>query len=145
MSKFLVGSRAFFSCYPDFNSKDEDWIHFIPMGSIDVEYRYLKLFTREGEKCIFQYQDRPKREIIKLLKQQKDLSVVMLLQPQVIEYLQVTIDDIKDPEITALIQAVAPRYQYYDFIRKFYIENNSFTLTSEQRDKIYKVYNAARQ
>ena len=47
--KILVGSRYFFSCYSDFDSKDIDEVEIIETN----EFKYMRQISGMG-KCLFQ-------------------------------------------------------------------------------------------
>ena len=49
MSKFLMGSQYFFSCYEDFHSKDIDEIEIIEIN----DFKYIRQLTGKG-RCLFQ-------------------------------------------------------------------------------------------
>ena len=49
MSKILVGSKYFFSCYEDFEPHDEDWIEIIDT----TEFKQMRQISGQG-KCLFQ-------------------------------------------------------------------------------------------
>ena len=49
MSKILMGSQYFFSCYDDFDSKDVDELEIIETN----DFKYMRQLTGKG-KCLFQ-------------------------------------------------------------------------------------------
>ena len=57
MSKILMGSKYFFSCYPDFVSKDTDEIEIIET----TEFKHSRQLSGKN-KCLFQLKAYPSKE-----------------------------------------------------------------------------------
>lgn len=140
MSKILMGSQYFFSCYDDFNSKDIDEIEIVETN----EFNYMRQFTGRG-KCLFQLKKCPSKEgyIDWALQSQLGMVVGKFLIPEFCEAIGFTIEDL--PRLRVLIDKLDDKHKYEEIIYNSYIENNSFTLTDEQRQRAYKSYKESRR
>lgn len=65
------------------------------------------------------------------------------LVPEYVEYIGLTIDDLK--QLKHLTEWLDDRHTYEKVIYDSYIENNGFFLTEEQRNRAYEEYQRARQ
>jgi hypothetical protein len=132
-----IGSQAFFSGYEDYVSHDKDYIEF------QDEPKLFKTFMNARGKGvdIFFYKTMSKEEFIKYeLEHCKKLPMAAgkFLVPELCEYMNITIDDLKLFE--EAFKNIDDRHTYEQIIYEAYLENNSFTLTNEQRDDAYKKY-----
>lgn len=139
MSKFLMGSQYFFSCYSDFNSKDIDEIEIIETN----EFKYIRQLTGQG-KCLFQLK---KQEMVDgyinyALQSNLGMVVGKFLIPEFCEAIGLTVNDL--PKLRPLIDKLDDKHKYEEIIFNSYIENGSFTLTEEQRARAYKSYKESR-
>ena len=138
-NKFLIGSRYFFSCYPDFNSKDVDEIEIIET----VEFQNIRQLTGQN-KCLFQLKKHSSKEEYIKYALQSTLGMVVgkFLVPEFCEAIGFTVEDL--PRLKALIDRLDEKHKYEEIIFNSYIENQDFTLTNEQRDRAYKSYKESR-
>lgn len=139
MSKFLMGSQYFFSCYEDFNSKDIDEIEIIETN----DFNYMRQLTGQGQ-CLFQLKKQPSKEdyIDYALKSSLGMVVGKFLIPEFCEAIDFTVGDLL--RLKSLIEKLDDKHRYEEIIFNSYIENGAFTLTREQRDRAYNLYKESR-
>jgi hypothetical protein len=124
MAKFLIGSQYFFSCYPDFSSKDIDRLEIITTD----EFQYMRQITGKG-KCLFQLnKNRTKEEIIKWhINSDVGMTIGKFLVPEVCAELGFTMSDLL--RLRPLLKKLDGKHKYEEIIYDSYIQNGSFTLT----------------
>ena len=139
MDKILIGSRYFFSCYDDFDSKDIDELQIVETD----EFKQMRQLTGQG-KCLFLMKRHPSKQdyIDWALKSSLGMVVGKFLVPEFCEQIGFTIDDL--PRLEALIGKLDDKHKYEEVIFNSYLTNGSFTLTLGQRDKAYKIYKQSR-
>ena len=139
MNKYLMGSQYFFSCYDDFKSKDIDEIQIIETN----EFSQVRQITGQG-RCLFQLKKHPSKEdyIDWALKSQIGMVIGKFLIPEFCEAIGFTIEDL--PRLSVLIGRLDDKHKYEEIIYNSYLENGSFTLTDEQRERAYKSYKESR-
>lgn len=139
MKKFLVGSRAFFSGYKDFNSKDKDYLI---IEDSPRSYKWRKEQTLRGT-CLFYYARQPVSEMIRrTLESGEALCVGKFLVPEVMNALGGTVADILPLE--SLLLSLDEKHGYIAEIFHAVKENGSFELTYDQRKCAYETYKQAR-
>lgn len=136
MLSIQLGSNVFFNKYPDFTSHDLDYIEF--KKDIKVGYRikikdcdyflYPKHWTKED--YISDCKTFP-------------MKVGKFLVPEFNKKINFTIDDLS--RLKWLIDKIDDKHSYEKIIYEAYIENQSFTLTEEQRLNAYNEYKAKRK
>ena len=139
MNKFLMGSQYFFSCYDDFQSKDIDEIQIIETN----EFSQVRQITGQ-DKCLFQLKKHPSKEeyIDWALKSQIGMVIGKFLIPEFCEAIGFKFEDL--PRLRGLINKLDNKHKYEEIIYNSYLENGSFTLTDEQRERAYKSYKESR-
>lgn len=139
MAKFLIGSTYFFSCYSDFKGKDLDRIEIIETN----EFKQMRQITGRG-KCLFQMKKHTtKDEYINWAIESKIGMVIgKFLVPEFCAEIGFTIEDL--PKLKVLLGRLDDKHKYEEIIYNSYLENDSFTLTAEQRLKAYEKYKEAR-
>ena len=139
MGKFLIGSRYFFSCFEDFDSKDIDELEIIETD----KFKYMRQLSGLG-KCLFQLKKYSSKEeyISYALTQSLGMVVGKFLVPEFCEAIGFTIEDL--PRMQPLIDKLDDKHKYEKIIFDSYIKNGSFTLTTEQREEAYKNYKESR-
>ncbi len=139
MSKILIGSRYFFSCYADFESKDFDEIELIETD----EFKQMRQLTGQG-KCLFQMKKHSSKEpyIEFALKSKLGMVVGKFLIPEFCREIGFTVTDL--PRLRPLIEKLDDKHKYEQIIFDSYIENGSLTLTDAQRALAYKSYKESR-
>ena len=139
MSKILIGSRYFFSCYDDFDSTDVDEIEIIETAA----FRYSRHLTGKG-KCLFQLKKQKSKDdyINYALSSNLGMVVGKFLIPEFCKEIGFTFEDL--PKMQPLINQLDNNHKYEEIIFNSYIENGSFSLTNEQRERAYKSYKESR-
>ena len=139
MSKYIMGSQYFFSCYKDFNSKDIDEIEIIETN----DFNYVRQLTGQG-KCLFQLKKQSSKDeyIDYALQSSVGMVVGKFLIPEFCEAIGFTVADLS--RLRPLIDILDDKHRYEEIIFNSYIENGSLTLTEEQRDKAYNSYKESR-
>lgn len=137
--KILIGSKYFFSCYPDFKSKDIDELEIIET----TEFSQMRQITGQG-KCLFQMKKHTSKEdyIEWAIKSNIGMVIGKFLVPEFCNQIGFTVDDL--PRLKVLINRLDDMHKYEEIIYNSYLENGSFTLTDEQRDKAYAEYRKGR-
>lgn len=131
----LIGSKYFFSQYPDFQPHDTDELEIIDTN----EFKQISQLTGQGH-CLFQMKrhDSTEEYIDWALQSNVGMVVGKFLIPEFCEAIGFTIDDL--PRMQPLIDKLDYKHKYEEIIYNSYLENGSFTLTQEQRDKAYQSY-----
>lgn len=139
MSRILMGSQYFFSCYEDFNSKDIDEIEIIETN----DFKHMRQLTGRN-RCLFQLKKQPSTEGYINYALQSDLGMVIgkFLIPEFCDAIGFEVDDLA--KLKSLIDKLDEKHKYEEIIFNSYIENGSFTLTNEQRERAYKSYKESR-
>lgn len=139
MSKILMGSQYFFSCYDDFGNKDVDEIEIIETN----EFKYVRQLTGQG-KCLFQLRKQNTKDDYINYALQSNLGMVIgkFLIPEFCETIDFSIVDLL--KMKPLIDKLDNKHKYEEIIFDSYIANDSFTLTDEQRERAYKSYKESR-
>ena len=134
----LMGSNYFFKDYKDFKSHDIDYIDIIETN----EFKEKRVIRGQG-KDYFYLKRKPKEQLIQdALKSELSMVVGKFLIPEFNKKISFTIDDL--PKIKPLIDRLDEKHIYEKIIYESYLENNSFTLTEDQRLKAYKKYKETR-
>jgi hypothetical protein len=134
-----MGSRYFFSCYDDFDSTDIDEIEIVETDA----FRSIRHLSGQG-KCLFQLRKQESKEdyINYALHSNLGMVVGKFLIPEFCEEIGFTIEDL--PKVQPLIEKLDRNHKYEEIIFNSYIENGSFFLTDEQRERAYKSYREGR-
>lgn len=134
--KFAMGSKIFFSGMPGFRPKDKDFLY-IMEGFKLSNTNVLHLHMDENDR--FFYRDMDKQGYIDDVE---NTGVMMkackFLIPEFNEYIGFTIEDLKS--VRHFFENIDEKHKYALNICDAYIENNSFTLTQEQREAAYEEY-----
>lgn len=139
VTQILVGSRAFFSNYPDFKSKDTDYLQLVESGN---GFQFCRQ-TSMSHKCLFEFVRRPKQEMIDYaLTHGAPMQVGKFLVKEVAEALALTADDLK--QLKPLIDKLDSKHAYERIIFDYITENGSWDIPDEVRDAAYKAYKTAR-
>lgn len=134
----LVGSRYFFSDYPDFVSHDTDYVEIL-----DTDDFEQKRIIRGCGKDIIQLKRKPKFDLIQdALKEGLPMVVGKFLVPEFCTEIGFTIQDL--PVIKPLIDQLDAAHAYEEIIYNAYLQNGDFYLTQEQRNQAYTSYKQSR-
>jgi hypothetical protein len=139
MSKILIGSQYFFSCYEDFNSKDIDELELVDTDN----FKWYRQLSGQG-KCLFQFRKLTCAQdyIDYALSCNCGMVVGKFLVPEFCEQIGFTIEQL--PQLQPLIDKLDDKHKYEKIIYDSYIRNGSFTLTDGQREKAYQSYKRSR-
>lgn len=139
MNKYLMGSQYFFSCYDDFKSKDRDEIQIIETD----EFLHMRQITGKG-KCLFQLKKYSSKEEYVNWDVRSNLGMVVgkYLIPEFCAEIGFAVGDLS--KVKPLIEKLDDKHKYEEIIYNSYIENGSFELTEEQRERAYKSYKESR-
>ena len=139
MNKILIGSQYFFSCYDGFQGKDVDELQIIETD----EFSQVRQITGQG-KCLFQMKKHDTKDdyIEWALKSYIGMVIGKFLVPEFCAEIGFTIEDL--PRLAPLLDRLDDKHAYEKIIYHSYLENGSFTLTDEQRDRAYKSYKESR-
>ena len=140
MKHFLVGSKYFFSCYPDFTPKDEDIVEIIDSN----EFSWLRVIRGCG-RCLFQFNSKLDKNahIQKALEVNEGLVIGKFLVPEFCQAIGFGVEDLN--RLRPLIDRLDERHLYEQIIYESYIQNQEFVLSEEQRRAAYNCYKEARK
>lgn len=131
----IIGSTYFFSQYPNFQPHDIDELEIIDTN----EFKQVSQLTGQG-RCLFRMKrhDSTEEYIDWALQSNIGMVVGKFLVPEFCEAIGFTINDL--PRMQPLIDKLDYKHKYEEIIYNSYLENGSFILTQEQRDKAYESY-----
>lgn len=136
--RIVVGSTAFFKNIEGFESKDIDVLLFIDNPKDFNIERQIRL-NKPVDKCVFEFRNGGKDFLIEhSLKSTCGMVIGKFLVPDVAEYLEMTIDDLK--KLEPLLEKLDQRHFYERLIFEYYLKNNEFKLTDEQLMNVYNEY-----
>lgn len=135
--RFRVGSRAFFEGMPGFKSGDSDYVEFEDHPKL---YKNVIQFRAKGKnRCLFKWRRMPPDEFIEYtLNSKLPMEIGKFLVPEVAEFIGFTIEHLK--RLAPVVGRLDEKHRYEKVIYDAYIENGSFYLTDEQRNKAYREY-----
>lgn len=137
--KILVGSRAFLSKCPNFNSKDTDYLILVNKGNGFQFVRQLSF----PHHCVFEFVRRPKQEMIDYaLNHGAAMQVGKFLVKEFANEINLTVDDLK--QLKPLIERLDTKHEYERIIFDYITESGSWDIPVKVRNAAYKVYKAAR-
>lgn len=139
MTKHLMGSQYFFSCYDDFKSKDIDEIQIIETD----EFKQIRQISGQG-KCLFQLKKHNSKDeyIDWALKSSIGMVLGKFLIPEFCAEIGFTVEDLR--QLAPLVEKLDDKHKYEAIIYDSYLQNGEFSLTSAQRDSAYKSYKESR-
>lgn len=142
MKEILVGSDVFFTGMPGFHVGHPDIKSKVVIEDNPSDYLFDKDYM-EGNMHVIKWRNMSKEELINFHKSRcKGRLLGKFLVPEYAEFIGLTIDDLK--ELSNLLDWLDDRHQYEKLIYNFYIENNGFYLTDEQRNIAYQEYKKER-
>jgi hypothetical protein len=137
--KILVGSTYFFKQYSDFHSKDIDYVELVDNP---IEFNYNK-HIYENNVCLFKWRRMSADKFVEYsLTKGPSMQIGKFLVKEFNEEIQFSIEHLK--RLQPLIERLDDKHNYQKIIFHAYIDNNSFTLTDEQREEAYKMYKKVR-
>lgn len=131
----LVGSTYFFSCYEGFVPHDRDTVEIIETDM----FQHKRQITGRGM-CVFQLKKKAHfQEYLDWdIHTGEGMAVGKWLVPEFCAEVGFTVEDL--PKLLPLVELLDERHKYEEVIYNAYVENQSFTLTAEQRAEAYKCY-----
>ena len=138
--KILVGSTYFFSEYPEFHSKDCDYVILVDDND---EFKFCREIHITNKKCIFQVVKKDPKEIIERInKGNSPMQIGKFLVPEFNEIIGFKFEDLSllEPSIWKLDE----KHTYEKVIYEAYKQNGDFVLTQEQRDEAFEAYRKTR-
>lgn len=140
--RYLTGSKAFFGIFDDYNSKDIDYVEIVNDGDFRISKR---LFDEKEKADIFVYKKVDKDTMLNyFLEHKSPMSVCMFLTPDIYKEFGISIEDLQKLKPLMYRKDLDEKHHYIKMIFDFYLENNSFTLTDEQRLAAYNDYKKSR-
>lgn len=139
MDKIIVGSRAFFSGMEGFKSKDRDFLELVdePKG-----FEWRQEMSLRGVDTFRYRKESPAQMVQRTINAGDPLLIGKFLVPEVAEAIGATVADILPLE--QLLPQLDDKHRYVALIFDAVKENNSFTLTAEQRATAFAAYQEAR-
>lgn len=140
MAKHIMGSQYFFSCYDDFVGKDIDEIELVDTD----EFKQCRHLNGQG-RCLFQFKRQETKDdyIRYALASNLGMTVGKFLVPEFCQEIGFAVEDL--PRLLPLVEKLDDKHKYEEIIYNSYIENNSLTLTDEQRARAYESYKESRR
>ena len=135
-----IGSSVFFSGFDDYKQKDDD--------EMVIQEKWLPhkihvLNLKKDGKDIFFWSPLSKEEFIKdTIDSNVAMRVGKFIIPEFCNYIGFKISEYE--KLEDVFNNLDEKHKYEIIIRDAYIENNSFTLTDEQRMKAYQEYKKER-
>lgn len=131
--RYIIGSTYFFNKYPDFKSKDIDYLFYNERPDI----------KKDNKTCVFSVLYIDKIDIMNdVLCPRAYIQISRFLNADFVKDIGFTIEDLK--LFYELSRKFKGTHEYLKLVYDFYIQNDSFTLTEEQRLAVYENYKAAR-
>lgn len=136
LKRYIVGSKYFFDKYPDYESKDTDYL--IIEDPPFMPYNHMMVIRGQG-KDEFRYKPKSADEFINYtLELNVPMVVGKFLVKEFCEDFGITIDHIK--KLKPLVEQMDDKHLYVKYIYERMIENASFEITEEDRLKAYDMY-----
>ena len=137
--QFIIGSKAFFDYFDDYQSKDIDEIVILDRP-LNISNKSIKVLNmKHDNKDVFFYWPLTKEEFIKeALNSNLPMKAGKFLVKDFAEYIGMTIEDLK--RLKCMFDKIDEKHCYEKVIYDFYIENNSWDMTPEQLSKAYEIY-----
>lgn len=132
---FLTGSIVFFKDMPNYNPHDIDRVCILDYPVFGDNVAEIR---KDGVDSFFIYNGGKDYLIDQCIKAKVPMSICKFLNPDFANHLEMTIDDLK--KLKNLSEKMDDKHLYLKMIFDFYIDNNGFYLTDEQREKAYQEY-----
>lgn len=139
LKEINIGSRVFFSKFPDFESKDKDVV--LVMDHLVGGKTCLNAKIKGND--LFLYKRMPKQEWIdSTLSSGVPMKAGKFLVPEFCEYIGFTVEDLD--KLEEMFYSIDDKHKYETIIYESYKENNGFFLTDEQLELAYAEYKRSR-
>lgn len=140
LKRYIVGSKYFFDKYPDYESKDTDYL--IIEDPPFMPYKHMMVIRGQGTDE-FRYKPKSADEFIDYtLELNVPMVIGKFLVKEFCEDFGITIDHIK--KLKPLVDQMDDKHLYVQYIYNVFMNNNRFDLTDEERDEAYKLYKEAK-
>ena len=137
--KFLVGSRYFFGQYPDFKSKDTDYVYLINKGKGFSSIRQVST----GTACIFEVVKKPVAEMVDYaLHHGGPMQIGKFLVKEFAEEINMKTSDLQ--RLMPVMERLDEKHAYLKPIFAAVVEGLSFDIPDSVRDEAYNLYKKAR-
>lgn len=139
-TRFLVGSRAFFSGIDGFKSDNRNFLKLVEnQSALNVESK-LSIHSNITYRLLRE----PARQMIeRVAKSGNALLVGNFLVPKVARAIGATVADLQPLE--PLLENLQDKHKYQAVIFRAYQASGSFSLTDEQRQEAYEAYCQSRK
>lgn len=144
---FIVGSRYFFNDVD--TDRDIDIIVILSKDTssssmLDVKNEVYTKFQSYKKIDILYVSEKISLDDLLKIAESRNICILRIctcLVPEIAEYLNLKISDLpKIKNYVYKLKEINKKWKYYELIYESYIENNSFTLTEEQRQKAKEIY-----
>lgn len=142
VKKIIIGSYPFFKDrFDDYTPKDIDVLYLVDYWVIDdtnvINYK------RDGND-IFYMRNMSKDEFINdTIESRNPLRLGKFLVPEFIEYIHLTINDLR--RLEHMFDSLDVKHSYQRYIYNAYVENDEFTLNNTQLLNAYEEYKKYRK
>lgn len=136
---FRTGSSVFFSKMPDFKPHDIDEICVMDYPLFGDKIAEIR---KDGKDLFFIFNYGKDKLIEQCNNINVPMAIAKFLSPEFAKYLDLNIDDLK--KLKDLSERMDDKHYYLKMIFDYYIQNNGFYLTKEQRENAYKEYKSKR-
>ena len=137
--KFLVGSRCFFGKYPDFKSKDTDYLYLIEKGKGFASIRQVS----NGAVCSFEVVKKPAAEMVDYALHRGDpMQVGKFLVKEFAEEIGMKTSDLQ--RLAPVMERLDDKHAYLKPIFAAIIEGQSFDIPEPVMEEAYRLYKEAR-
>jgi hypothetical protein len=139
LKEIQIGSRAFFSKFPDFESKENDVL--LIMDHLVRDQVCFRSKIKGAD--LFLYKNMTKQEWIDFtLRANVPMKAGSFLVPEFCEYIGFTVEELD--LLKDLFENMDPFHTYETLIYRFYKQNGGFFMTDEQLEEVYSVYKSSR-
>lgn len=136
LKRYIVGSKYFFDKYPDYESKDTDYL--IIEDPPFMPYKHMMVIRGQGTDE-FRYKPKSADEFIDYtLELDVPMVIGKFLIKEFCEDWGITIDHLK--KLKNMAEKMDDKHEYVKYIYNVFVDNNRFELTQEERDKAYSIY-----
>lgn len=145
IKRFIIGSRAIFSGYKDFDDNVIDTDILIIDGEENPDYGFETQSYDESKDIhyiIWKYMPKETMLLFHIKNCYEGTYIQKFLCPEYVEYIGLTIDELKS--MKKLLNYMDKNHTYEIVVYNAYIENNGFYMTDEQKNAAYAEYKRTR-
>ncbi len=145
VKRFLIGSKAIFSGYKNFDDITTD-TDILIIDDKPTDYDIETQYHDPDDDTIhyIRWKNMSKDELLfhHVHNVYMGTFIQKFLVPEYAEYLNLTIDELKSME--RLLEFMDSKHEYEKVVFHAYVENNGFFLTPEQKEEAFQVYKKCR-